>query len=133
MLDQTGGTQNNYLFTGEQYDSSLDQYYLRARYYDPGAGRFTQMDTYQGRMGEPVTLHKYLYGNGNPVSNIDPTGQFSLMETGVANNIAAEIGISGHPWYLWYLILKSQKVFLIPISKAGQSWITDLKKHYLDF
>jgi len=60
-LNKTGSTENAYLFTGEQLDSSLNQYYLRARYYDQGSGRFTQMDGYQGRMGDPVSLHKYLY------------------------------------------------------------------------
>ena len=47
-LSQTGSTVNNYLFTGEQLGASLSQYYLRARYYDQGNGRFTQMDTWAG-------------------------------------------------------------------------------------
>jgi len=41
VLDQTGDTVNSYLFTGEQFDVGLGQYYLRARYYDQGVGRFT--------------------------------------------------------------------------------------------
>src|SRR5690606_21899436 len=77
-LNQNGSTENSYLFTGEQFDSSLNQYYLRARYYDQGVGRFTQMDTYQGNNFDPVTLHKYLYANIDPVNNIDPSGNISL-------------------------------------------------------
>lgn len=42
VLSVTGATENTYLFAGEQFDSNLDQYYLRARYYDQGIGRFTQ-------------------------------------------------------------------------------------------
>ena len=80
MLDQTGTSENRYLYTGEQFDASLDQYYLRARYYNPANGRFTQMDTYQGRMQEPVTLHKYLYVNGDPINVIDPSGKVGLTE-----------------------------------------------------
>ncbi len=33
LLNQTGSTENTYLFTGEQYDPNLGSYYLRARYY----------------------------------------------------------------------------------------------------
>ena len=36
------------------------------------------MDTYLGRNDDPITLHKYLYGNVDPVNNIDPTGNFSI-------------------------------------------------------
>jgi len=38
-LTATGIIDNNYLFTGEQYDKGLDQYYFRARNYDPSIGR----------------------------------------------------------------------------------------------
>nr|WP_253938801.1 RHS repeat-associated core domain-containing protein [Hahella sp. HN01] len=48
LLHSEGDTPNSYLYTGEQYDVSLDQYYLRARYYDQNQGRFTQMDTWMG-------------------------------------------------------------------------------------
>ena len=36
VLNQDGATENRYLYTGEQYDEGLGQYYLRARYYDQG-------------------------------------------------------------------------------------------------
>lgn len=61
-LNQSGSTANSYLFTGEQYDHTLDQQYLRARYYDPNTTRFTQQDTWMGDDQAPQTLHKYLYG-----------------------------------------------------------------------
>ena len=44
LLNQTGDTENNYLYTGEQYDPNLGFYYLRARYMNPGIGRFISMD-----------------------------------------------------------------------------------------
>ncbi|WP_255395950.1 RHS repeat-associated core domain-containing protein, partial [Motiliproteus sp. MSK22-1] len=77
-LNQTGTTENSYLFTGEQLDASLNQYYLRARYYDQGVGRFTQQDSWMGNNQDPVTLHKYLYANADPVMYTDPTGNFSI-------------------------------------------------------
>jgi RHS repeat-associated protein len=79
LIASSGGTDNNYLFTGEQYDKDLEQYYLRQRYYDTSTGRFTRRDVYEGRLSEPSTLHKYLYGNGNPVNLIDPSGLSAIL------------------------------------------------------
>ena len=80
LLASTGSSDNAYRYTGEQYDSGLNQYYLRARYYDQGVGRFSQMDTWMGRSQDPVTLHKYLYANADTVNGIDPSGRATLME-----------------------------------------------------
>ena len=49
------------------------------------------MDSYQGSLYEPVTLHKYLYANANPVVYTDPTGYFSFSETQIAQTIQAEL------------------------------------------
>ncbi len=84
-FNSTGTTENSYRFTGEQYDASLSQYYLRARYYDQGVGRFTQMDTWEGDGFDPVTLHKYLYANRmgvDPVNVVDFSGKFGLSSIG---------------------------------------------------
>jgi large repetitive protein len=76
----TGSEVNNYLYAGEQYDSNLSEYYLRARYYDSATGRFTRKDTFEGFQEIPISLHKYLYANGNPVNGTDPSGLFNLAE-----------------------------------------------------
>jgi RHS repeat-associated protein len=71
----TGTTPNNYLYRGEQYDSDLGLYYLRARYYNPATGRFLSRDPEDGKAIDPKTLHKYLYAGGDPVNSVDPTGR----------------------------------------------------------
>ena len=48
--------------------------YMRARYYSPDLKRFVNMDIIAGEITDPVTLNRYAYANGNPVSNIDPFG-----------------------------------------------------------
>ncbi|WP_375293876.1 RHS repeat domain-containing protein [Oscillatoria sp. HE19RPO] len=85
LLASSGSIENEFLFAGEQYNENLDQYYLRQRYYDAGIGRFTRRDTYEGRIFEPITLHKYLYANGNPVNYVDPSG--FITTTAEQNNI----------------------------------------------
>ena len=37
------------------------------------------MDSYQGSIYEPVTLHKYLYANANPVMYTDPSGYMGVL------------------------------------------------------
>ena len=41
---------------------------------DTSTGRFISQDTYQGTINDPVSLHKYLYANSNPVTYSDPSG-----------------------------------------------------------
>ncbi len=91
LIGSTGTTQNNYLYTGEQYDPNIGFYYLRARYMNPENGRFLTTDPFPGLMHEPVTLHKYLYAGQNPVNNIDPSGLMSLSSVTISMNIQASL------------------------------------------
>jgi RHS repeat-associated protein len=92
LIRSTGATPNNYLYTGEQLDSNLGFYYSRARYMNPSSGRFWTSDEYEGRSGEPTTLHKYLYGADDPVGNTDPSGEFSVAETMGAFDVMQTLG-----------------------------------------
>jgi RHS repeat-associated protein len=93
---------NPYTFTGREYDPETGLYYYRARYYDPGLGRFLQEDpAFQVEMipslkigalnyGEEVSsvyikrlhhllnrpqdLQFYIYCLNNPLIFIDPYG-----------------------------------------------------------
>lgn len=46
--------------------------------YDTDSGGFTQRDSYEGEISNPLTLHKYLYAHGNPASFTDPSGLLVL-------------------------------------------------------
>ena len=48
--------------------------YMRARYYSPEMRRFVNADILHGEISNAVTLNRYAYANGNPVSNVDPFG-----------------------------------------------------------
>ncbi|HEY6370703.1 MAG TPA: RHS repeat-associated core domain-containing protein, partial [Candidatus Sulfotelmatobacter sp.] len=75
LIHSTGSTPNNYLFSGEQYDPDLSLYYNRARYLNVSTGRFWTMDTYEGDLESPLSLHKYLYTWADPVDHRDPKGR----------------------------------------------------------
>ena len=79
LIERSGETENHYLYTGEYYDGTSNLYYLRARYMNPSTGTFISMDTYEGSIYDPDTLHKYLYANGNPVKYSDPTGNMAQV------------------------------------------------------
>jgi RHS repeat-associated protein len=68
-------------YRGEQYDSDLGLYYLRARYYNPATGRFLSRDPEMGKQRKPVTLHKYLYAGSDPINMRDPSGRDDTAET----------------------------------------------------
>jgi len=79
------------LYCGEQWDSTLGMYNLRARYYDPANGRFNQRDVFAGNNFDPQSLHKYAYAGGDPVNNSDPRGLFGMTEILIASFIAATV------------------------------------------
>ena len=84
---------NPFRYCGEYLDFETNTYYLRARYYDPGIGRFTSEDTHWNPVNRvygdnPVKYayapnitvimqsnNLYVYGINNPLFWIDPSGK----------------------------------------------------------
>jgi len=91
LIASSGLTPNNYLYCGQQFDSDLGFYYLRARYYKPDSGRFWTMDSYEGNNEDPSSLHKYLYCQGNPVMMVDPSGHKATFSAADASAIGKEV------------------------------------------
>jgi len=84
LVASTGTTANAYRYTGEQYDANVGFYYLRARYYNQGVGRFVSADPFLGCNVDPVSLHRYLYANADPVNKRDPSGNTTLADVNIA-------------------------------------------------
>ena len=53
--------------------------YYRARYYQPGLGRFASHDPESGRIRSPSTLNGYPYALANPLRWLDPYGRFVVV------------------------------------------------------
>ncbi|MBP3361080.1 MAG: RHS repeat-associated core domain-containing protein, partial [Clostridia bacterium] len=90
--------ENHFTYFGQTYDETTGLYYLRARYYDPTTGRFTQQDTSEDG------YNWYVYGNQNPVLHIDPSGEnwiynaWNWSEDAIWKGIA--LGVSAYGWQL---------------------------------
>lgn len=79
-IASTGTTPNKYFYSGEQLDSSLGLYYLRARYYRQATGRFWTRDPIEGELCCGLSWNPYVYVRDNPVNYADPTGRADLAE-----------------------------------------------------
>ncbi|WP_289782584.1 RHS repeat-associated core domain-containing protein, partial [Thomasclavelia cocleata] len=84
---------------GEQNNTFIGLYYLRAKYMNPETGTFISMDIYVGTLDNLVSLHKYLYANTNPVMNTDSSGYFSLAEMSMVQSIQSTINTVIVPYF----------------------------------
>jgi RHS repeat-associated protein len=88
-VEHEGEDPNAFLFAGEQLDPNSGFYYNRARWMDPGVGRFVSSDPFAGATSEPLSLHKYLYSHCDPMGKVDPTGRSVAEWAIVAASLAA--------------------------------------------
>ena len=96
---------NPFKFTGQYHDAEINQYYLRARQYDPTMMRFTSRDSVMGKYQEPLTYHKYLYCWNSPINYLDPSGEYGIADAIVAGYewhasaiMVAAIGVEQNNW-----------------------------------
>lgn len=68
LTAETEAVANNVKYSGEYYDEETGLIYLRNRYYDPSARRFTSEDPARD------DLNWYCYCGNNPVNAVDPWG-----------------------------------------------------------
>ena len=62
---------------------------------NPLIGAFISADSYQGVLSDPITLHKYLYANANPVMMVDPSGYGSASSEGNLQGLTMTITVAG--------------------------------------
>ncbi|MEW6619841.1 MAG: RHS repeat-associated core domain-containing protein, partial [bacterium] len=97
LINTEGKIENNFTFTGKEYDEATGLYYFGARYYDPKVGRFITKDPWSCTPEDeriingalypiiaqliitegltiPQNIHPYMYCYNNPINYIDPYG-----------------------------------------------------------
>ena len=75
-LARTGQTDIELRFGGQFLDPNVGFHYMRARWFDSDAGRFTTQDPVDGLVNDPRTLHRYTYAGNDPLNMQDYSGKF---------------------------------------------------------
>ena len=114
LISRTGTSAVIFLYNGRDgvVTDENGLIYMRARYYSPELRRFINTDIIAGEISNAVTLNRYAYANGNPVSNIDPFG------------FSAERGNPSRTDYINSYMKKTNNV----LYKLLQSWGFSLTK-----
>lgn len=76
LLSRTGTSKVIFGYNGRDGVVTDDNglIYMRARYYSPEMKRFINADIIAGGISNAITLNRFAYANGNPVSFVDPFG-----------------------------------------------------------
>lgn len=72
---------------------------------DPATKKFTTMDTYGESLSDPMSLHRYLFANSNPVRYCDPSGHEATLQgivTAMTISAILSAADSGITYYLKY-------------------------------
>ena len=105
------------LYSGETFDASTGLQYLRARYYNPATGTFNRLDPFAGSINDPQSLHKYLYTHGDPISGVDPSGEFTISVT--LGSLSIRLNVSS------YAIVTATSYFIDKSVSAAWLLVTD--------
>ncbi len=98
----TWGASVSNQYGGEPKDAS-GLIYLRARYYEPGTGRFVSADPFGGTAGNPASQNAYAYAGNNPVNRSDPSGRWAIsfsfnltIGAGAVSVFSFGVAVDGH-------------------------------------
>jgi RHS repeat-associated protein len=108
ILQQGGTAQSIFGYAGEQTDPT-QLVYLRARYYDPAAGRFLTADDIISNPLSSQGWNRYTYVENNPINYIDPSGRciFVGIDTLACGEAVIILLSAGASLYLGYEVVTS--------------------------
>jgi RHS repeat-associated protein len=79
LANRTGSEETPLGYAGQLTNEQSGLQYMRARVYDPRTGQFLTRDPLFWETSMP-----YLYADGNPINNVDPSGEFIFDALGEA-------------------------------------------------
>ena len=101
-IGTSGTAYNPFRYTGTYLDSGTGLYQMGARYYQPGTGRFTQLDPHPKML---LRANRYAYAGCNPTNYVDPTGFYENPVDACFWGAAAVVGAALAVVALWLLIV----------------------------
>lgn len=131
LLTTADGLGSYFGYAGEQTDMPLGWSYLRARYYDADLGRFVSRDSFDGFEGDPLSREKYLYGEGDPVNNVDPTGHIALPVIAGGVGLLATIsviylGVKFKQASAGVLVAEGHESTVGAVSQQAAAWVRNM-------
>jgi RHS repeat-associated protein len=131
QIASTGTVANTYLYSGERFDSNLNLYQLRARYYNMLTGRFETMDPLQlqprgcstSRLDSPWDLNSYAYADDDPVDRSDPSGRDAAVEYAFDfQQVLVHVLASGTLYYLAHALIEETECGATFIKCLENPW-----------
>ena len=107
--------------------------YMRARYYSPVMKRFINADIVAGGISNAITLNRFAYANGNPVSFVDPFGltaergigfEWDVEITDIIGWGKDAVDIIRSAYYRWKYGFSVYKKGAYAIVKGARSFVT---------
>jgi RHS repeat-associated protein len=91
VINTTGTTLPTVGFQGDYTDPTSSKVWMGARWYDPATDHFLSRDSVSGQLQTPISLNRYTYAQGDPLSYMDPDGHWPKADVnavrGEANGI----------------------------------------------
>ncbi len=100
LAARTGTSQQPFTYIGRhgvRWDSVAGLYHMRARFYDPGTGRFISRDPLWPTAADPLSLNPYSYAANNPLQYVDPMGTKSEMDVPMPIQVLGREEVSRFP------------------------------------
>jgi RHS repeat-associated protein len=107
----SSGAATAYRYQGQRWDEDVGLYQLRARWYEPGRGRFVTGDPILGQERTPLSWNRYLYGNGDPANLIDPRGLATEAPDYAVNSSRVAAEITSKSWHRHHIFPRQFKEF----------------------
>ena len=135
LTDRTGKSKVIFGYNG-RYGVVTDAnglIYMRARYYSPWIKRFINADVVAGAISNAVTLNRFAYANGNPVSSENPFGLSEEKDIGFewdvdaadvaswAKDVASIIQRANYYWKYGFSVYKKGAYAIV---KGARSFVT---------
>ena len=77
-------------------DPGVGLQYLRARWYEPGMGRFISADSSMGAVSNPLSLNRYTYAWSDPVNMSDPSGYWPAWLNNAVSAVGSAVASAAH-------------------------------------
>lgn len=97
LVTCAGTSKTPFLYVGKDgvMTDSNGLYYMRARYYNTDMNRFVNQDVVVGNIQDSQSLNQFAYATDNPISKIDPMGNFPWKKVGETVKALGDIVVGG--------------------------------------